>query len=173
MTSQMIKYLVIIAWHNMMHATYSTHKVSLLCYLHQQFINFGTVLATNCHKYNHMSYIILSLSTCQYAIANLLPNMNLQSIEIIIYYIFLRNRSHKYLWQVPGSCEPLTQICNYLCLSEIWICRSQYPQVFTRINSQVPMGLWYSCPPLHCSSSRHPLDSPLPLHTPLPHSPPP
>ena len=126
----------------MMHATYSTHKVSLLCYLH---INCSTVLATNCHKYNHMSYIILSLSTCQYAIANLLPNMNLQSI---IYYIFLRNRSHKYLWQVPGSCEPLTQICNYLCLSEIWICGSQYPQVFTWINSQVPTGLWYSCPPL-------------------------
>jgi len=30
---------------------------------------------------------------------NLLPNMNLQSIEIIIYDVFLRNRSHKYLWQ--------------------------------------------------------------------------
>ena len=31
----------------------------------QQFMNFGTVLVTNCHKYNHMSYIILSLSTYQ------------------------------------------------------------------------------------------------------------
>jgi len=41
----------------MIHATYSTHKVSLLCYLHQQLMNFGTVSATNCHKYNHMSYI--------------------------------------------------------------------------------------------------------------------
>jgi len=42
--------------------------------------------------------------------------MNLQSIEIIIYYIFLRNRSHKYLWQVLGSCEPLIQICNNQCM---------------------------------------------------------
>ena len=43
-SSQMIKYLVIIAWHKMiLHTcyTYSTHKVSLLCYLHQQIVHFA------------------------------------------------------------------------------------------------------------------------------------
>ena len=46
-------------------------------------MDLGIVLATNHHKYNHMSHNILTLSTYQQRIASLHPNINLQTIDII------------------------------------------------------------------------------------------
>ena len=68
-----------------------------------------------------------------------------------VYHIIFVNLQHYYKYLCAcqlDSWKPLTQICDDLCLSGIWICVSQYPQVFPQINPQVLTGLGYSCPPL-------------------------
>jgi len=71
-------------------------------------MDLGIVLATNHHKYNHMSHNILTLSTYQQRIASLHPNINLQTIEIIRYYI--------HFWETD-----LTSTCDkYLAVVNLW-----------------------------------------------------
>ena len=68
-----------------------------------------------------------------------------------VYHIIFVNLQHYYKYLCAcqlDSWKPLTQICDDLCLSGIWICGSQYPQVFPWIKLQVLTGLGYSCPPL-------------------------